>query len=227
MNKQNNAQTHITNWLFGAVGVAVITLGGAVMAAPASANVLDFSGNICSGPCADFGTIEDTYGDIAGVVDISYRNLLGNTGVTNLRYWSTAYNDLVDVAWTDGGDTTSRGEIYIQPLNGQAVTLNSFDLGAWIDTTRTSTYTILDGAMNILFESGSIEVGSPPDHSHYDFVGLTSLDGIRIQWGPSAFNVGIDNINYSFTGTPVPLPPGAALLGAGLLALLKRRRREA
>lgn len=227
MDKKNSPQAFTTSPLGGALGVAVIALSSAFTAAPAGANVLDFSGNICSGPCANFGTIDDTYGDIAGVVDVSYRNLLGNTGATNLRYWSTDYNDLVDVAWTDGGDGNSRGEIYIQPLNGHAVTLNSFDLGAWVNTTRTSTYSILDGAMNVLFESGSIEVGSPPNHSHYDFAGLTSLDGIRIQWGPSAFNVGIDNINYSLSGAPVPLPPGAALLGASLLALLGRHRRGA
>ena len=225
MKKQNNEQRYTTPRLVGTLGVAVLALGSALMAAPASANVLDFSGNICSGPCVVSSFIDDTYGDIAGVVDVSYRNLLGNTSLTNLRYWSTDYNDLVDVAWTDGGDAGSRAEIYIQPLNGEAVTLNSFDLGAWVNTTRTSTYTILDGAMNILFESGSIAVGSPPNHSHYDFTGLTSLDGIRIQWGPSAFNVGIDNINYTLAGTPVPLPPTAALLGGCLLALAGRRRR--
>ena len=33
-------------------------------------------------------------------------------------------------------------------------------------------------------------------HSHYD-INLFSADGIRIPWGPSAFNVGIDNIDFS------------------------------
>ncbi len=227
MNKQHNTQPTSNRRLAGALGIAAMTLGCAFTAMPAGAAVLDFSGNICGGACINFGTIDDTYGDIAGVVDVSYRNLLGNVGATNLRYWSTDYNDLVDVAWTDGGDGNSRGEIFIQPLNGQAVTLNSFDLGAWVNTTLSSTYTILDGAMNIRFESGAIDVGSPPNHSHYDFVGLSSLDGIRIQWGPSAFNVGIDNINYTLAGAPVPLPPGLALLGTGVLVLVGRQRRRA
>ena len=52
---------------------------------------------------------------------------------------------------------------------------------------------------------------------------------MRTQWGPSAFNVSIDNINFtmSLAGDPIPVPvpvPGAGyLLTAGPEMLARRR----
>ena len=209
---------------------AVVAIGAMTLAAPAGAEVLTFPDNICNGStaCSDSSFIDASYGDVAGVVDVSYRNLLGNTQLTQLRYWHNDYNDLEGVAWTDGGDSNSRAEIFIQPLNGDAVTLHGFDLGAYFDSQLTTQFTILDGALNVLFESGPLTIGIQPDnlHNHFAFANLSSLDGIRIQWGPSAYNVGIDNINFT-VGAQVPLPPAVTLFGGGLLALLGRRRRAA
>lgn len=208
---------------------AAAMLGAA--ATPASAVVLTFDGNICEstgGVCTTNSQIREDYGDIPGVLDVQYRNLLGNTSVTKLRFWTTDYNDLVNVAWTDGGDGGSRAEIFLKPLNGSIVTLNGFDLGAWPDTQRTSTFTILDGDGNLLTDSGgNITIGIQPGnlHSSFDFslLDISSASGIRIQWGPSAFNVGIDNIDFSMSAIPLPAP--AWLLGGGLLTLVARRRR--
>jgi len=210
---------------------AVFSLGTAMLSTPARADVLTFPANVCTGlaVCFDGSFIDASYGDVAGVVDVSYHNLQGGTQLTQLRYWNTDYNDLQGVAWTDGGDSDSRAEIFIQPLNGEAVTLHGFDLGAWFDSQLPSRFTILDGALNVLFESGPLTIGIQPDnlHNHFSFVNLSSSDGIRIQWGPSAFNVGIDNVEFTVGAATVPLPPAAALLGGGLLALLGRRRRAA
>lgn len=206
-------------------GAALITLGAACAALPASAEVLTFDGNICGGAaCSDFGTIDKSYGDVAGVVDVQYLNLVGNTGFDQLRFWHNDYNDLTNVAWTDGGDQVSRAEIFIKPLNGGAVTLNSFDLGAYSHTQRNTSFSILDGDNNLLEDSGgNVLIGVGDVHNHFIFSGLSSASGIRIQWGPSAYNVGIDNIDFSVSAVPLPAP--AWLLGGGLVALLARRRR--
>jgi hypothetical protein len=212
----------------GRLGAALMALSAACAALPASADLLTFDGNICNGgqACGDAALIDTSYGDVEGVVDVQYRNLIGNPSSDGLRFWRDDYNDLVNVAWTDGGDSNSRAEIFIKPLNGQAVSLHSFDLGAWLDGQINSQFTILDGALNVLFESGPLTIGIQPEnlHNQFNFTDLTSNDGIRIQWGPSAFNVGIDNIH--FTVAPVPLPAPAWLLSGGLLTLAARRRRS-
>jgi hypothetical protein len=215
-------------------GLALCALAGvlSLSASPAGAAVLDFSGDIC-GPggnavCTDGSFIGENYGDIAGVLDVQYRNLQGNPSLTTLRFWNGDYNDLSRVAWTDGGDGNSRAEIFLKPLNGDVVTLKSFDLGAWPDTQRTTSFTILDGDGNLLADSGgTITIGIQPGNLHntFDFTGqgIASATGIRIQWGPSAFNVGIDNIDFQVGAVPLPAP--AWLLGGGLLTLAARRRR--
>lgn len=208
----------------------VLALGASLAAATVKAEVLTFDGNICGGgqACVAFSLIDKSYGDIAGVVDVQYLNLQGSSppGLDQLRFWDIGYNDLVNVAWTDSSDADSRAEIFIQPLNGGTVTLNSFDLGAFFHTQRANPFTVLDGANNVLFDSGGdVLIGVGDVHNHFSFSGLTSAAGIRIQWGPSAFNNGIDNVD--FTVSAVPLPPAVVLLGGGLLALLGRRRRAA
>lgn len=201
-----------------------MALASVLSAAPAHAAVLTFDGDICGGACGDFGLIDKNYGDIAGVVDVQYLNLVGNPGLDQLRFWRTDYNDLVNVAWTDGNDSISRAEIFIKPLNGDVVTLNSFDLGAFSHTQRSTTISILDGDNNVLsFTPSGVLIGAGDVHTHFD-INLSSASGIRIQWGPSAYNVGIDNIDFS-VGAPVPLPAPAWMLGGGLVALMARRRR--
>ncbi|MCC6706707.1 MAG: PEP-CTERM sorting domain-containing protein [Gammaproteobacteria bacterium] len=207
----------------------VFVLASALSAAPAGAEVLTFDGNICgngSEACGNFSSISQSYGDIADVLDVQYSNLLGNAAATSLNFWTTDYNDLVNIAWTDGGDGNSSAEIFLKPLNGSSVSLHSFDLGAWLNSQLTSRYTVRDGDGNLLASSGGdITIGIQPGnlHSHFDFSGISSTTGIRIQWGPSAYNVGIDNIAFSVSAVPLPAP--AWLLGGGLVTLLARRRR--
>ncbi len=211
--------------------LASLALSGALVAAAplAPAAVLDFSGNICSnssgGACNDGALISSDYGDIAGVLDVQYRNLSGNPTLTELRYWRNDYSDLVDVAWTDGGDAVSRAEIFLKPLDGSLITLNGFDLGAWPDSQITTSFSILDGNGTLLTDSGGIiTVGIQPGnfHSSFKFSGISSASGIRIQWGPSAYNVGIDNIDFTVSAVPLPEPVG--LLGSAMVALAARRR---
>lgn len=199
--------------------------------AQAEADVLTFSGGtVCNGAansiCGDGVGIDADYGDIAGQLDVQYTTYNGAAiASTNLLVWNDLYNELDQVAYASfsGG----MAEIFLKPLNGATVTLNGFDLGAWPDTTRNSQVTILDGAFNVLFSSGPTSIGTLPANlsTHFAF-DLSSDDGIRIQWGPDAYNVGIDNIDFTLSSTPVPLPAAAWLMApvvAGL-GLLRRRR---
>lgn len=52
---------------------------------------------------------------------------------------------------------------------------------------------------------------------------LESTSGIRIQWGPTAYYVAIDNLSFEV----VPEPGAAALLALGLVALRRLRPRVA
>jgi PEP-CTERM motif len=207
---------------------ALVALG----ASPASATVLTFDGDICDGidnACSNFSRIQDTYGDISGVIDVQYDRLVGNPDEGTLSWWDQDYNDLQGVAWGAFGDSEGVSEIFLNPLNGQAVRLLGFDLGAYSNTSLESQFTILSGAGTVLFSSGAITVGQLPAnvHNSYSF-NIASADGIRIQWGPSSYNVGIDNIEYEMGGAGgIPEPATWALMigGFGAAGTMLRRRR--
>lgn len=125
---------------FIAVGLA-LAFGGA------QALTLDFGNgpsapNICSAAvdgsgafsaCSDFGYINQAYGDVAGVVDVTYSQPSSSSSSSplSLRWWSTGYNDLYGVLWSDGSDASSHARIELKPLGGDVVTLTAFDFGAY------------------------------------------------------------------------------------------------
>lgn len=212
------------NWSL--VGVAMLA---GVAATPAWSNILTFDGNIC-GPaggqvCGNGSEIPQTYGDVAGVVDVQYDGVLGNAQTEPLNFWFANYSDLVNVAWRGNGDASGRAEIFLKPLDGNGITLLGLDLGSWPNSSRNTQLSILTGAGDILFETPVFEVNGLV-HSSFDF-NLTSADGIRIQWGPSAYNVGIDNVSFTTGSRPVPEPTTYALMAVGLVAVgaMVRRRR--
>ena len=218
-----DCRSHLRGFVAASLGLIGLLFGTS-----ASAAFLNFPTNICEniGTCTDGSFISDTYGDVPNALEVSFRNLQGEPTLSKLRYWNSGYGDLQGVAWTGRSDAISRAEIFLKPLNGRVVTLSAFDLAAFNNVPKESQFTILDGDFNILFESGELLIPAQL-HSHFTFTGLTTTNGIRIQWGPSAFNVAIDNINFtaSFVGQPVPLPPAAALFVGGLALLARRRNR--
>ncbi|MBK5926160.1 hypothetical protein [Rhodobaculum claviforme] len=201
-----------------------------VLAAPVSAATLDFSGDICGGPCINNAPIDSTYGSILGQLAVSYTfNVNTATSDAFLRWYGPDYSGLTGVAYGANG---GRPEILFTPAAGYEVTIRSFQLGAWPNQNRTTQVSVLDRDGNALFASpaGITISGTAPT----TFSGpWTRSDGLRIQWGPDGFNVGIDNIVFSVqpTGTTnvIPLPASLWLLGGGLVALLGagRTRRRA
>jgi hypothetical protein len=213
---------------------AGLALGLTLGAASASqATTLTFDGNICDGVggvCTNYALINQSYGDTANV-DVQYnRNVAGavtGTPEARLSYWKDDYNNLQNVAWGTAGQTSM---VLLKPTGG-SVTLNGFDLGGYFRAVTTTQVTIVDGLGGILFSSGPITVGTGNVFRHFSF-NLTSNNGIGIQWGPDAFNTGIDNVDFSFTpngggGVPEPATWAMMIAGFGLTGMAIRRRRSA
>ena len=175
--------------------------------------------------CGNNGYLLQSYGDIPGVLDVSYLAPRQGT-VGTLFWWNVSYNNLYGVIWAPGGDGNSEARIDFRPLQeGALVTLNSFDLGAYSNTTRNTTVSIQElGTGNTLFSySGPVGNGSLNATSFTPSV--SSANGLRLVWQDSAYNVGVDNISLSIT--PVPEADTLALAAAGLaVAGLALRRRK-
>jgi len=202
--------------------------------AAAQAGVIDFNqpsvvcsatvdGNGPTGACGNYSYIAQSYGDVAGVLDVQYSEPRITT-LYSLRWWDADYNNLRGVAWADSNDANSKARIDLVPLNGQAVTLTHFDIGAYYHTTRDTTLTISAIGGPVLYTYQG-PVGQMPADIASSFNGSwTSASGIRIEWQDSAYNNGIDNITYQMT--PVPEPAVFLMMLTGLILLGGMARRE-
>ena len=144
--------------------------------------------------------------------------------VGNYYFWDTGYNDLTNVAYGTYGGTLII-DFIANP--GYEVTLESFDLGNYLDfgdTTQFHVYDLADLVTPLSSSTGITVDYSTTSHSSFT-VGLSSTVGLRLQLGPDLYNIGIDNIEFS--STAVPEPGTLALAGLGIAALGWRRRRRA
>lgn len=203
-----------------------------ISALPALASTLSFPDGICSAAvdgsgamiaCGNYTRINQAHGDVAGLLDVTYTSVNSATPAS-LMYWGPGYNNLPSAVFADGGDGASFARITLTPAAGQMVSLQGFDLGAYPYTTLgTHVRVFALGGNN---DSYNGPVGTPGGGAtHFSFSNLQSSSGIVIEWENSAWNVGMNNIEYSLA--PVPEPAGYALMLAGLAALgfmAKRRQ---
>jgi hypothetical protein len=210
----------------------------AVAGAGAHALSLDFGNSgtptICSttvdglgstAACSSGDYLLQSYGDVAGVVDVSF-SAPRLAAPTSLRWWNTDYSNLYGVAWADGGDPNSRARIEIKALQpGQGVTLTDFDLGAWPNTSRSTTVNVfaIGGGTPLYTFSGTVGTGGGVAPTHFS-VSASAAGGLWIEWQDSAYNVGIDNIQYTVNAVPEPGTLATLLAGIGVVGLLVRRR---
>jgi hypothetical protein len=209
-----------------AIALSGLALSGTAQAAAHNGLLTFDEGTSCVTSCSNYGLLSQAYGDVAGVVDITYIDVL-NANDT-LRWWDANYNDLKRVAWANGSDAPggSHGRIEVKSLNGEAVTLNSMDFGAYSDTTRNTNIrvTAIGGGAALFSYSGAVGFGTT---AHNTFLpAVSSNNGLWIDWYDTAYNVGIDNV--SFRIAPVPEPETYAMLLAGLALVsgIARRRKQ-
>lgn len=217
--------------ILNAFGLAAASVIGAANGAQAA--VLDFNTGSCASTCGDGTQIDQGFGDIAGVLDVSYRSLSG-AGASSvdyefLYYWQGNYGDLQGVAWGGQNDAVGVAEITFSLLqSGQSISLDSLFTAGWPNVDRSTDFRVYDLGYNLVYSSGSV---TAPGQGHLTISpNITVNDGLRLQWGPSGYNAGVDQVNFTIGGAVtggVPEPSAWALLilGFGLMGAAMRRRR--
>ena len=218
--------------------LAGLALAAALPAAMAVDTTLDFSGAICGATgdqaCSNGAQIGQSYGDIAGVLDVSHRSIVVSSNTTfepYLKHWDSNYSNLRGVAWGGGESTSFASEMTFLAGAGQQVTLSGLSFGDYQNRNRGSSFTVSDLAGTLLFSSGAFDPGLTASI----FAPNVTSAGLVLRWGPDGYDVGVDDIRLSVTATtvqppvtPIPEPETYALMLAGLGALgavAKRRRR--
>jgi hypothetical protein len=216
----------------------MLAAAGLMMTVPATAAVVVFGPDSCGGPatCVDFGLISQGFGDTADV-NISYRGVSapGNNATVANRPWR----------YSDGGLSGGNGafvspsssapqlfaEFRLDPLQPGSVTLNSVDFGTYFGIAETLEYFVFDTAWNplgngtvLLDENALVRV----------LLGITSSNGLILQFGAASLGGGIQNIDFTFNAPAPPPPPPAVpepaswamlMAGFGLIGAVRRHRR--
>jgi hypothetical protein len=144
-----------------------------------------------------------------------------------LRYWDIGYGDLEGVAWGGTSDSNGVPEIEFRLTTpGKSITLNSFDYGGY-QANWASSVRVYDLDYNLLFEDD--DVIFPFDGHGTQLLGITSFTGLRLQWGPSGYNAGIDNLSFDVVdavapGVPEPATWAMMIAGFGLIGAAMRRK---
>jgi hypothetical protein len=114
-----------------------------VAAVSAQAAVLDFdymteaittvasSGIGDLNPVGNGGWYSQPYGDVAGLVDVTYSYFApgSSTAGSSLASCATGYDDLVQVAWSGSFQSVGdRAQVSLASVNGSQITLDNFDL---------------------------------------------------------------------------------------------------
>jgi hypothetical protein len=174
--------------------------------------------------CSNYAWISQSYGDVAGLVDVTYSSPRQATP-TSIEWWNSNYNTLYGVGFAPNSDADSRGRIEIKALvAGDQVTVSSFDLGAYSFNTLNTTVRILTigGGTTLFSYTGAVGNGSV-SASHFS-PNVSAVGGVWIEWQDSAWNVGIDNIQYGVSAVPEGSTVSMILAGLAALALARRGR---
>jgi hypothetical protein len=216
--------------------LAAAAFAGVTAASPAFATqtVLDFAGPAACefGACVTGAAIAQSYGDGVGV-DVSYATFAftGQPSVLDVRYWEIGYGDLTGSIWTGTNQMDWVGRVTLTSLPGYEIALLSFDIATFENASASSPVRIESLGGTGIYNADVDTLW--PNHNHVTVGSGYFTDGIMLNWGPDAFNVGLDNITFdvrAIGGTdpsPIPEPATWAMLivGFGAAGSLIRRRR--
>lgn len=214
---------------FAAVAAAALSVSG-----PASAaTVLNFAA-ACGGICAYNGTVSQSFGDIANVLDVSYRSVVSNGSTATagtVSTWGVGYGDLASAIWGVQGGAVEIAFNLLAP--NKRLTLNSVTYAAYTGTTVQTQLAIYSaGQMGNFYlplrPSGALTASS---QGRGTWTPNFSLDnGFILHFGADGFNAGIGEITFTISdiGTISAVPEPATwlsmILGFGLVGAAVRRR---
>lgn len=151
----------------------------------------------------------------------------------DIQLWRADYGDLQRVAFaqTEG---TGNMRITLTADAGFLVNLHGFDVGGWFRQDYVINSIRVLAGEDVLFEALDVLIEGDDQgdlHSSFLFTPALSAQSLSILFDSSNLldesdNIGIDNIRFSESPAPVPLP-GGLWLGASALAVLLRARRGA
>ncbi len=185
----------------------------------------DYGDNVTATTMGNF-----SYGSAGGFtpnVTVSYASDSGQ----ELRFWSTNYNDLINVVENEvDGDTGY--SLTFTADSGFDVVLDSMNMGNWGATITVPGITVTDGGGSTLFSATNFLLpgSSTPSSLFFDFGGISAntlilyIDTTGL--GGNSDNVGLDNIQFGQSVSAVPVPAAAWLFGSGLIGLVGIARRR-
>ena len=136
------------------------------------------------------------------------------------------YSHLCGVLRASSSDLDSQARIALKAVvPGLVVTRTGFDLGAWINTTPANSVNLftLGGGAALFSFTGDASDGLLSLPTHFS-PKVSTVGRLWNEWQDSAFDVGIDNIEFSVDAVPKPATALLMLAGvAGWLLVLRRR----
>ena len=200
-----------------------LALASAAPVAGAAVYTLDFGPAACAGACAPGSFVDQAYGDVAGVLDISSGLEIAGTpaGLSGALRWAASFGAAVGAAAPEAGGFA---RIVLVPAAGATVRLVDFTLA--VSSRDAVSYQVRDiGAPFATFVLGTWSPTTATDTRLFDPTSATSGSGLALTFGGASGSVALDRLTVSVT-SPVPEPRAwaAMLVGLGLVGLATRRR---